>query len=55
MTANKKQIPNRLVHEKSPYLLQHAYNPVNWYPWGEESFTKAQKEDKPVFLSIGYS
>lgn len=50
--ANK---PNRLIHEKSPYLLQHAYNPVDWYPWGEEAFAKAKSEDKPVFLSIGYS
>ncbi|GAB1441825.1 thioredoxin domain-containing protein [Ignavibacteriales bacterium] len=47
--------PNRLIHEKSPYLLQHANNPVDWYPWGEEAFMKALKEDKPVFLSIGYS
>ncbi|UCB48350.1 MAG: thioredoxin domain-containing protein [Deltaproteobacteria bacterium] len=47
--------PNRLIHEKSPYLLQHAYNPVDWYPWGEEAFEKARKEDKPIFLSIGYS
>lgn len=47
--------PNRLIHEKSPYLLQHAYNPVNWYPWGEEAFEKARKENKPIFLSIGYS
>lgn len=47
--------PNRLIHEKSPYLLQHANNPVNWYPWGEEAFNKANKEDKPIFLSIGYS
>ena len=47
--------PNRLVDEKSPYLLQHAYNPVDWYPWSEEAFEKAKKEDKPVFLSIGYS
>ncbi len=47
--------PNRLVNEKSPYLLQHAYNPVEWYPWGEEAFTKAKAEDKPIFLSIGYS
>ena len=47
--------PNRLVHEKSPYLLQHAYNPVDWYPWGEEAFAKARKENKPIFLSIGYS
>lgn len=46
---------NRLIHEKSPYLLQHAYNPVNWYPWGEEAFEKARREDKPIFLSIGYS
>ncbi len=49
------QSPNRLIFEKSPYLLQHAYNPVDWYPWGSEAFEKAQKEDKPVFLSIGYS
>ena len=47
--------PNRLVKEKSPYLLQHAYNPVDWYPWGEEAFRRAGVEDKPVFLSIGYS
>lgn len=47
--------PNRLIHEKSPYLLQHAYNPVAWYPWGEEAFEKAKRENKPVFLSIGYS
>jgi uncharacterized protein YyaL (SSP411 family) len=47
--------PNKLIDEKSPYLLQHAYNPVNWYPWGEEAFAKAKAEDKPVFLSIGYS
>jgi len=47
--------PNRLINEKSPYLLQHAYNPVDWYPWSEEAFSKARTEDKPVFLSIGYS
>ncbi len=47
--------PNRLITEKSPYLLQHAYNPVDWYPWGEEAFKKAENEDKPIFLSIGYS
>ena len=47
--------PNRLLHEKSPYLLQHAENPVDWYPWGEEAFARAKREDKPVFLSIGYS
>ncbi len=46
---------NRLVFEKSPYLLQHAGNPVNWYPWGEAAFAKAKKEDKPVFLSVGYA
>jgi uncharacterized protein YyaL (SSP411 family) len=47
--------PNRLINEKSPYLLQHAFNPVDWYPWGEEAFEKARREDKPIFLSIGYS
>ena len=46
---------NRLKTESSPYLLQHAGNPVNWYPWCEEAFTRAREEDKPVFLSIGYS
>ena len=46
---------NRLVHEKSPYLLQHAFDPVDWYPWGKDAFEKAKKEDKPIFLSIGYS
>jgi uncharacterized protein YyaL (SSP411 family) len=46
---------NRLIREKSPYLLQHAYNPVDWYPWGAEAFFRARSEDKPVFLSIGYS
>lgn len=46
---------NRLKKEKSPYLLQHANNPVDWYPWGEEAFIKAKNEDKPVFLSVGYS
>jgi uncharacterized protein len=46
---------NRLQHEKSPYLLQHAGNPVDWHPWGEEAFARAKREDKPVFLSIGYS
>lgn len=51
----QKQIPNRLSAEKSPYLLQHAHNPVDWYPWGEEAFKKARLDNKPVFLSIGYS
>ena len=46
---------NRLAQEKSPYLLQHAHNPVDWYPWGEEAFEKARRESKPIFLSIGYS
>ncbi|NQV42049.1 MAG: thioredoxin domain-containing protein [Candidatus Marinimicrobia bacterium] len=47
--------PNRLAKSSSPYLLQHAHNPVDWYPWGEEAFEKARLEDKPIFLSIGYS
>lgn len=46
---------NRLVFEKSPYLLQHARNPVDWRPWGEAAFAEARKQDKPVFLSIGYT
>ncbi len=46
---------NRLIKEKSPYLRQHSYNPVDWNPWGNEAFARANKEDKPVFLSIGYS
>ncbi len=45
---------NRLIHEKSPYLLLHAHNPVDWYPWGEEAFAKARRENKPIFLSVGY-
>ena len=49
------QASNRLINETSPYLLQHAHNPVDWRPWGEEAFAKAKAEDKPVFLSIGYS
>lgn len=49
------QSTNRLIHETSPYLLQHAHNPVDWYPWGEEALGKASAEDKPIFLSIGYS
>jgi uncharacterized protein len=47
--------PNRLALEKSPYLLQHAHNPVHWFPWGAEAFDKARSEDKPIFLSVGYS
>ena len=46
---------NRLAAESSPYLLQHAENPVEWYPWGEEAFARARAEDRPIFLSIGYS
>lgn len=46
---------NRLIHEKSPYLLQHAHNPVDWYPWGPEAFERARRENKPIFLSVGYS
>lgn len=46
---------NHLKNEKSPYLLQHSQNPVDWYPWGEEAFAKVRLEDKPIFLSIGHS
>ena len=46
---------NRLIKESSPYLQQHAHNPVDWYPWGSEAFEQAKEEDKPIFLSIGYS
>jgi uncharacterized protein len=48
-------MPNRLINETSPYLLQHANNPVDWYPWGSEALERAQKEDRPIFLSIGYA
>ncbi|MCC9166112.1 thioredoxin domain-containing protein [Pontibacter harenae] len=53
MTENRKT--NRLINETSPYLLQHAYNPVDWYPWGEEALQKAKTEDKPILVSIGYA
>ena len=60
--AERAQLPpdggphyNRLVFERSPYLLQHATNPIDWYPWGEEALSRARQEDKPIFLSIGYS
>src|SRR5215203_4787565 len=46
---------NRLARETSPYLLQHQHNPVDWYPWGPEAFERARTEDKPIFLSVGYS
>lgn len=52
---DKGKTPNKLINEKSPYLLQHAYNPVDWYPWCDEAFEKAKEEGKPIFLSIGYS
>jgi uncharacterized protein len=48
-------MPNHLAHENSPYLLQHAHNPVDWYPWGEEALARARRENKPIFLSIGYA
>lgn len=54
-SAKTHKYENKLIHETSPYLLQHAHNPVNWYPWGDEAFEKARKENKPVILSIGYS
>ncbi len=53
--AAEEKYTNRLINEKSPYLLQHAHNPVDWYPWGKEAFEKAKKENKPIFLSVGYS
>ncbi|UCF77934.1 MAG: thioredoxin domain-containing protein, partial [Candidatus Eiseniibacteriota bacterium] len=55
MAEGRKPHTNRLVNEKSPYLLQHAHNPVDWYAWSEEAFDRARQEEKPVFLSIGYS
>ncbi len=55
MTSENKEKNNRLINSTSPYLLQHARNPVDWYPWCEEAFELAEKENKPVFLSIGYS
>ena len=55
MNQKGDAMPNLLKNQKSPYLLQHAENPVNWYPWCEQAFEAAKKEDKPIFLSIGYS
>lgn len=55
MNTSTNVVPNRLMNEKSPYLLQHAHNPVDWFPWCDEAFQKAKEEDKPIFLSIGYS
>jgi len=51
----EKRKPNRLAGQKSPYLLKHALNPVDWYPWTQEALNKARTENKPIFLSIGYS
>ena len=51
---SKFKYTNHLIHEKSPYLLLHVHNPVDWYPWGEEAFAKARRENKPIFLSVGY-
>jgi len=50
-----KRYTNRLIHEKSPYLLQHAHNPVDWYTWGEDAFEASKQQDKPIFLSVGYA
>jgi len=55
MNTAEKKFTNRLIHEQSPYLLQHAHNPVDWHPWQEEAFEKAKNENKPVFLSVGYA
>lgn len=55
MSESQQRTPNRLADETSPYLQQHAFNPVDWYPWGEEAIEKARAEDKPIFLSVGYS
>ena len=52
---NQNKNPNHLINEKSPYLVQHAYNPVDWHPWGQAALDKAKQEDKPILLSIGYS
>lgn len=53
--SHENRYTNHLINEASPYLLQHANNPVDWYPWGEEAFEKTKAENKPVFVSIGYS
>src|SRR4051812_45019892 len=55
MTASAVEFTNRLANETSPYLLQHAHNPVDWWPWSPEAFTRAKLLDRPVFLSIGYA
>lgn len=53
--GNEVAHTNRLIHESSPYLLQHAHNPVDWYPWGSDAFERAKAEDKPILLSVGYA
>src|SRR6202140_1019781 len=53
--SDPSRTPNRLIHESSPYLKQHAHNPVDWFPWGEEALRQAKTLDRPIFLSIGYS
>ena len=55
ISADPSRHTNRLIHETSPYLLQHAHNPVDWYPWGAEALARAQAENRPILLSIGYS
>src|SRR5260370_34701425 len=55
MIISMREITNRLSHESSPYLRQHAHNPVDWYPWGPEALERARNLDRPIFLSIGYS
>src|SRR5262245_39161365 len=53
--SQQPEVTNRLIHESSPYLKQHAHNPVDWYPWGPEALERARQLDRPIFLSIGYS
>src|SRR6266567_4055492 len=55
ISALGRHMPNRLSQETSPYLRQHAENPVDWYPWGEEAFRRAREEDKPIHVSVGYA
>ncbi|MEI7802304.1 MAG: thioredoxin domain-containing protein, partial [Bacteroidota bacterium] len=55
METVEHRFTNQLINESSPYLLQHAHNPVNWFPWGDEAIAKAKREDKPVLVSIGYA
>src|SRR5215469_14565278 len=54
-SAETHQYTNRLIHETSPYLLEHAHNPVDWYPWGNEAFDRARELDRPILLSVGYA